>query len=121
MHSERVHDRYARHPVDLPWHGQKAHLVVTVRRRHSYATLPVDLETHRPIDLVQGRDAETFAPWLKEHPGVAIISRDRAEAYAEGATAGAPDAVQVVDRFHLLQNASSALDAMLRGRRLAVD
>lgn len=94
---------------------------LALRRRHSYATLMVDLETHHPVDLVQGRDAETFATWLKEHPGIAIISRDRAEAYAKGATAGAPDAVQVADRFHLLQNASAALDAMLRGRRLAVD
>lgn len=90
-------------------------------RRYSYATLFVDLETHRPIDLLEERDAQTLAKWLKEHPGVEVISRDRAEAYAQGASEGAPDAIQVADRFHLVQNASNALDRMLRGRRLAVE
>lgn len=209
--SSQVHDRYRRRPMDLPWRGRMARLIVTVRRfrctndscsrhtfaedfgevlpryarrtkeateflvemavkaggeegarlasaaglpvspdtllrlirridlpdlstprvlgvddlalrrRYSYATLLVDLETHRPVDLLKERDAETLAEWLKEHPGVEVISRDRAEAYAEGASSGTPNAVQVADRFHLLQNASTALEGMLRGRRLAVE
>ena len=94
---------------------------LALRRRYSYATLLVDLETHRPVDLVWGRDAETLEGWLKEHPGAEVISRDRSGTYADGATAGAPDAIQVADRFHLLQNASNALDGMLRGRSLAVE
>jgi transposase len=211
MPSSQVHERYKRRPMDLPWRGRKARMVVTVRRfrctndschrrtfaedfgedlpryarrtreatellidfalkaggeegarladaaglpvspdtllrliraiplpllptprvlgvddlalrrRYSYATLLVDLETRRPVDMVEERDAETLATWLREHPGVEVISRDRSGAYADGASAGAPDAVQVADRFHLARNASEALDGMLRGRSLAVE
>src|SRR5262249_14439214 len=94
---------------------------LALRRGVRYATIFRDLESHRPIDLVPGRDAETLATWLVDHPGVEVIVRDRAEAYAEGARRGAPQALQVADRFHLVQNASAAMDELLRGRRRRVE
>ena len=65
------------------------------------------------IDLLPERTAGVVEQWLREHPSVEVISRDRAGAYAEGATNGAPQAVQVADRFHVLQNLREALQRLL--------
>jgi transposase len=76
---------------------------------HCYGTILCDLERHSVVDLLPERSAEGLSDWLKKHPEVEVISRDRADEYIRGASAGAPQAVQVADRWHLLRNLSDAL------------
>jgi transposase len=83
------------------------------RKRRDFKTILVDLSTNRPLELLPDADATTFATWLQAHPGVQVIARDRAGTFAEGATQGAPDAVQVADRFHLMQNLRTAIEQTL--------
>jgi transposase len=80
------------------------------RKGRDYGTILIDVEKSRPIDLLPDRTLESLAQWLKDHPGVEIITRDRASAYAEAATVGAPEATQVADRFHLLLNLREVLE-----------
>lgn len=80
-----------------------------IKKGQSYGTILIDQETGRPVDLLPNRSAESLEQWLDAHPGVEIITRDRAVDYASGASAGAPEAIQIADRFHLLQNLTGTL------------
>ncbi len=86
------------------------------RKGQRYGTILCDLELGRVVDLLPDRTVETVAAWLREHPGVEIISRDRASAYAEAARTAAPKAIQVADRWHLLRNVVEALQRLLESK-----
>jgi transposase len=83
------------------------------RKGQSYGTMLVDLERHTPVDLLQDASADSFAAWLAAHPSVELISRDRGTTFADGATRGAPQALQIADRWHLLHDLGEALEKVL--------
>ncbi|MFJ9590733.1 ISL3 family transposase [Streptomyces acidicola] len=92
-----------------------------IRRGQTYSTVLTCGETHRVVDVLRTRDSRPLAVWLAAHPGVEIICRDRAGAYAEGARLGAPTAVQVADRFHLWQGLGRAVETCVAAHRACLD
>jgi len=87
------------------------------KKGEHYGTILVDLAQHCPVDLLADRSAESVVAWLLAHPGVELISRDRAGSYADAARRGAPSAVQVADRYHLVANLRGALQKLLDRKR----
>jgi transposase len=87
------------------------------RKGQSYGTILVDQERRRVVDLLPDREAATLANWLGGHSGIEIVTRDRASYYADGIKKGAPQAVQIADRWHLGKNLREALENVLNGHR----
>ena len=86
------------------------------RKGSTYGTIIVDLEQREVVDLFPERAAGMTADWFKKHPGVEIISRDRCGSFAQGAQEGAPQARQIADRFHIVQNSAARLIQAQLGR-----
>jgi transposase len=78
-----------------------------------FGTILVDLERHRIIDLLPDRQAETAEQWMRQHPTIRAVSRDRGGEYAKAARLGAPQAVQIADRFHSVKNLTEATQRLL--------
>jgi transposase len=91
------------------------------RKGQRYGTIVVDLERRDVVDLLPDREADTVAAWLKAHPGIEVVSRDRSATYAEAAPEGASQAVQVADRWHLLKNLREAVEGVLARQSTVVN
>ena len=85
-----------------------------LKKGMNYGTVLVDLEKREVVDLIEDRSAEALNSWLQDRPGVEIISRDRSTEYKKGASEGAPDALQIADRWHLLNNVKQLLERYIK-------
>src|SRR5207237_6449061 len=83
------------------------------RRGCRFGTILVNLESHRVVDLLPDRKAETAAAWMRQQPDLMVVSRDRGGEYASAAREGAPQAIQCADRFHILKNLTEAVQVLL--------
>src|SRR5437667_9929386 len=88
-------------------------MISRISRGRTFGTVLVDLNTHRVIDLLPDRQAETATIWMRTHAEITHVSRDRGSEYASAASHGAPQAIQVADRFHIAKNLSEAVQELL--------
>lgn len=90
------------------------------KRGNASGTVLVDLEVHKIVDLFEGHSAEAIAQWLRQRPGLEVVTRDRSPVCREGVNNGAPQASHVTDRWHLLHNLTQVLEEFLLGKRPAL-
>ncbi|MFE5556544.1 transposase [Streptomyces sp. NPDC056544] len=90
------------------------------RAGRTYGTILVDVEAGRVVDVLPDRTSETFAAWLRDHPGAEIICRDRASACTRAIKEAAPGTLEVADRWHLLQNLAAAVEKTRHQHRVCL-
>lgn len=93
-------------------------MISRIPRGRKFGTIVVDLQTHKVLDVLSDRTADTSAAWMSTHPEIELVSRDRGGDYAAAAKKAIPGATQTADRFHLLKNLGEALEGVL-SRHLA--
>lgn len=104
---------------DIPFQTEAAPRILGIddwalKRGVSYGTMLVDLERNQPIDLLPDRRTETVKAWLREHPQIEIVTRDRSNEYKAAISEALPHAIQVADRWHLMKNLGDALQSLLK-------
>lgn len=90
------------------------------RKGNRYGTILVDLERHRVVELLPDREVESIVSWLRQHPSVEVVARDRGDVYIDAATRSAPETLQVADRWHLLKNLVEVVEESLLQHRAAL-
>jgi len=75
-----------------------------IKKRSTYGTVMIDIETRNIIDILESRDLEDVTDWLKTYPNLKIVSRDGSQTYASAIKSANPNSIQINDRFHLLKN-----------------
>lgn len=91
------------------------------RKGRRYGTILIDLDRHQPIDVLPDREGKTLEDWLRDHPSIELVTRDRSSVYANAVTTACPNAVQVADRWHLLANLSEVVERFLDTQRAAIN
>ncbi|MFD2937418.1 ISL3 family transposase [Spirosoma flavum] len=91
------------------------------KKGRNYGTILIDLDQHKPIDLLPDREGKTLEDWLRAHPGIELVTRDRSSVYANAVSAACPNAIQVADRWHLLKNLSETVERFLDTQRASIN
>ncbi|MER7049237.1 ISL3 family transposase [Streptomyces jumonjinensis] len=94
---------------------------LSLRRGRVFGTILIDMASRRPVDVLPDHTADTFATWLREHPGVRMVCRDRGGAFAEAAERALPGVPQVADRWHVLDNLATAVEKAVRRHRACLN
>ena len=91
------------------------------RKGRRYSNLLIDLDRHKPIDVLPDREGKTLEDWFRHHPGVGLVTRDRSSVYANAITTACANTVQVADRWHLLASLSEVVERFLDTQRANIN